>query len=152
MSLQDDLPYKSNAELVAMKEDLANRKFRVELIGMAVTAAFGIAAIASMFMFPALAAEGGKGMLTLAMWGASGVTSLITLKEVKKLEMDEEFISSYMKAKNHWGEGYREEVAEKGYGFGRQPQHEQAPETPQFLKAEMERRAQGAGRSGGIGF
>ena len=65
-------------------------------------------------------------MFSGAMALGGAVTSMITLKEVKKLEMDEKFISSYMKAKNHWGEGYREErrragdaAVARGQGYSR---------------------------------
>ena len=117
-------PYNANPELVAMKDDFADRKFRVKLIGMAITAAFAVAAAATLFALPVLAPQMAVGMLPMAklligcsMAAASWLTSMITMKEVKKLEIDEKFITSYMQGKNYWGEGYREEVAEHGYAL-----------------------------------
>lgn len=120
-----DTPYNTNPELVAMKNDIANRKFRVQLIGMGVTAVLAIGALAAFFLIPgagaAVGAMGGasatKAVLGLGMAAAGTVTSLVTMKEMKKLEMDEQFLQSYMQGKNYWGEGYREEVAEHGYAL-----------------------------------
>jgi len=113
-------------ELLAMKEDIANRKFNVRLKGMIITGLFAAGAIAAAFLIPggSEAAEllGGRGLLGLALAGGGAITTLATLKEIKKLELDEEYLKSYMQGKNYWGEGYREEVAEKGYGFGNNPQ------------------------------
>lgn len=120
-----ETPYNANSELVAMKEDIANRKFRIQLIGMAVTAVFMGAAIATLFFAPAatagalgaLGAGGAKAALGIGMAAVGGITSLITMKELKKLELDEKFLQSYMSGKNYWGEGYREEVLEHGYSI-----------------------------------
>ncbi len=120
-----EAPYNANPELVAMKNDIANRKFRVQLIGMAVTGALVVGALATLFFVPgaigAVGTAGGASMAKLLVVGSMGVastvTSLITMKEVKKLEMDEKYLQSYMSGKNYWGEGYREEVAEHGYAI-----------------------------------
>jgi hypothetical protein len=119
-----EIPYNANPELLAMKDDLADRKLRIKLIGMAVTGLFAVAAVASMFFLPVLLPElattvapAAKLVLSGGLAAASWVTSLITTKEVKKLEVDEQYIASYMQGKNYWGEGYREEVLEHGYNL-----------------------------------
>jgi hypothetical protein len=110
----DLTPYNA-PQLMAMKEDIANRAFRIKMTGMIVTAIFVVAAVAAMFFMPGLAAGGGKSLLTLGMAAAGGVTSMLTMREAKKLELDESYITSYMQGKNYWGAGYRQEVAEHGY-------------------------------------
>lgn len=105
-----------------MKEDIAERKFRVQMTGLLVGAALITAAIASMFFFPAavgqiMNASGGARLVTTALLGVgAAITTMLTLKEVKRLEVDEKYVQSYMQGKNYWGEGYREEVAERGFG------------------------------------
>jgi len=110
---QPDNPYNA-PQLAAMKQDIADRSFRVRMIGMAITALFAVAGIAAMFLLP-----GGAGMAKPILYGAlalgGGITTLITMKEAKKLEMDESYLQSYMQGKNYWGAGYRQEVAEHGY-------------------------------------
>ena len=117
------IPYNENPELMAMKQDLADRKFRVQMIGLLVTGLLIAATIASIFLFPAAASAVAKAgaeraLITGVLGLGAGITTLFTLKEVKRLEMDEKFIQSYMQGKNYWGEGFREEVAERGYGVG----------------------------------
>lgn len=111
------IPYNTQ-ELMAMKEDLANRKFRVKLIGTAITIALGAAAIGAFFFVPGAQnvalSSGGHHLFGALMTAGTAITSFITLKEVKKLEMDEQYIQSYMQGKNYWGAGYRQEVAEHG--------------------------------------
>lgn len=130
------LPYQQNEELMAMKEDIADRKFRVKMIGMAVTGLLLVGALATAFMVPAAAGLLGSGLGKLLLPLAAAVTSFVTLKEVKRLEMDEKYLQTYMQAKNHWGEGYREEVAEKGYGFGRSPSFPEGAPPPPELERE----------------
>lgn len=49
------------------------------------------------------------------------IAELMTYKERTKLQIDKDMTQSYMQGKNYWGEGYREEVAERGYGGPRLP-------------------------------
>lgn len=108
-------PYNA-PQLMAMKEDIANRAFKIKMTGMVITALFAVAAIAAMFFMPSLAAGGAKTLLSLGMAAGGAVASMITMREAKKLEIDENYIQSYMQGKNYWGAGYRQEVAEHGYG------------------------------------
>lgn len=116
MPADGDLSPYNAPQLMAMKEDIANRAFNIKITGMVVTALFVVAAVAAMFYMPGLAAAGGKSILTLGMAAGGAVTSMITMREAKKLEIDENYIQSYMQGKNYWGAGYRQEVAEHGYG------------------------------------
>jgi hypothetical protein len=116
-----EIPY-NKAELVAMKEDLADRKFKTQLVGYGITAALAVAGVAAFVFVPgasamltALGSEGTKAVLGAGALAAGTATSLITMKELKRIELDEKYLETYMAAKNHWGEGYREEVAEQGY-------------------------------------
>ena len=116
--------YNQNPELVAMVNNFADRKLTVKLIGTAMTVLFAVTAIAAVVAMPVLAPQMAVGMLPMAklliggsMAAAGWLTSMITMKEVKKLEIDEKFITSYMQGNNYWGEGYREEVAEHGYAL-----------------------------------
>ena len=54
------------------------------------------------------------GMVGLMAGGS--LSEALTLKDRKKLEIDEAMVNSYMSGKNYWGAGYREEVADHGYG------------------------------------
>lgn len=108
---------------MAMKEDIAERKYRVQMTGLLVGGALIAAALATAFFFPAAASAamaGGAGGAKLIMSGllavGAAITTMLTLKEVKRLEVDEKYVQSYMQGKNYWGAGYREEVAEHGYG------------------------------------
>lgn len=133
------IPYQENPELMAMKEDIAERKYRVQMTGLLVGGALIAAAIASVFFFPAAAGAimnsgtGGAKLLITAVLGiGAAITTMLTLKEVKRLEVDEKYVQSYMQGKNYWGE-YRKEVAEHGYGGV------QTPQTPNgFLPRENE--------------
>lgn len=128
-------PYSANPELVKMKQDIADRTFRVKVIGAMVTGILAVAAIATLFFVPgagAMAASSGISASTavtgvLAVGGA--LASFITLKEVKRLEIDNQYLTSYMQGKNYWGEGYREEVAEHGYALS-SPLLQAAPPPP----------------------
>jgi len=117
-------PYNANPELVAMKEDIAQRKLNVKIKGMLIGGALlllGVVALGAVAMAAPGAAVHMAGfaqpLIYAAMAGGSAIVGLATMKEVKKLEMDEQYLSSYMSGKNYWGEGYREEVAEKGYSM-----------------------------------
>ncbi|MFO0389623.1 MAG: phage holin family protein [Alphaproteobacteria bacterium] len=123
------IPYQENPELMAMKEDIAERKYRVQMTGLLVGGALIAAAIASVFFFPAAAgaimnsgAGGAKLLITGLLGVGAAITTMLTLKEVKRLEVDEKYVQSYMQGKNYWGEGYRKEVAEHGYGGVQTPQ------------------------------
>lgn len=122
------IPYQENPELMAMKEDIAERKYRVQMTGLLVGGALIAAAIASVFSFPAAAgaimnsgAGGAKLLITAVLGIGAAITTMLTLKEVKRLEVDEKYVQSYMQGKNYWGE-YRKEVAEHGYGGVQTPQ------------------------------
>jgi len=122
-------PYNANPELVAMKEDLAQRKLNVKIKGILIGAGLvvgGLALAASLpFLLPSLMTTAtmeaflplAKPLVYAAMAGGSAIVGLATMKEIKKLEIDEQYIQSYMSGKNYWGEGYREEVAERGYSM-----------------------------------
>lgn len=116
MPADGDLSPYNTPQLMAMKEDIANRAFKIKITGMIVTSLFVVAAVAAMFFMPGLAAAGGKSILTMGMAAGGAVTGMITMREAKKLEIDENYIQSYMQGKNYWGAGYRQEVAEHGYG------------------------------------
>ncbi len=123
------IPYQENQELMAMKEDIAERKYRVQMTGLLVGGVLIAAAIASVFFFPAAAgaimnsgAGGAKLLITGLLGVGAAITTMLTLKEVKRLEVDEKYVQSYMQGKNYWGEGYRKEVAEHGYGGVQAPQ------------------------------
>ena len=114
---QVQAPYNANPQLTQMREDVANRGYNLQirswlitgvtaLIGLAIGAAF-LPVVGPM----ALIMGGGVGFM------AGGVAAeVINMKDRKKLAIDEEMVSSYMSGKNYWGEGYRKEVAEYGYG------------------------------------
>lgn len=115
---EEDLAPYNAPQLEAMKEDIANRSFRIRMTGMLVTGLIAAAAIAAVFLIPgglAVGASGAKAIFYGALALGGGVTTLVTMHEAKKLEIDEHFIQSYMSGKNHWGAGYRQEVAEHGY-------------------------------------
>ena len=107
-------PYNA-PQLMAMKNDIANRSFRIKMTGMIITALFAAAAVATIFFLPPGSFELIKPLLSVALGLGGAVTTMVTMREAKKLEIDEQYIQSYMQGKNYWGEGYRKEVAEHGY-------------------------------------
>ena len=121
MSKPDTIPEDGNLspynapQLMAMKEDIANRAFRIKMTGMIITGLFAVAAVAAMFFMPVGSLAMGKVMVSGALALGGAVTNIITMREAKKLEIDENYIQSYMQGKNYWGAGYRQEVAEHGY-------------------------------------
>lgn len=123
---------------MAMKEDIANRAFRIRMTGMIITAALAVAAIATAFLLPAgvLSAGMAKPLITGVLALAGAITTLVTMKEVKRLEIDEQYLQSYMEGKNYWGAGYRQEVAERGYSG---PSPIMAGMPPQGRRASMEK-------------
>ena len=118
-------PYNANEELVAMKHDIADRNYKLKIKEMLITGAMVVGGVAlGALALPAIPALAGMGAVTGAMMGgalglASGgaVASLATMKDREKLKIDESMVDSYMSGKNYWGEGYREEVAERGYSL-----------------------------------
>ena len=122
-------PYNANPELVEMKEDIAKRKFNLNVtqfvIGGLVLAATIAASIAFLpALLPASLAASGSGLMTAGMIGvyagmftSAVATDFVTMKEREKLKIDEQYVDSYLQGKNHWGKGYREEVAEHGYSL-----------------------------------
>jgi|GEM_PF-2077452 len=120
-------PYNANPELTKMKNDVSNRHFNLTMKGLAIAgiAAIAGAALGAVFL-PGLLMVGMEmgvmGTIVGAMFGGvaglmgGGVAAgVLTMKESKKLAIDEEMVGSYMQGKNHWGAGYRQEVAEHGY-------------------------------------
>jgi hypothetical protein len=112
------MPY-SDEKLAEMKEDIASRTLAVKMKGMLVTGMFIALAAIAIFAAPAALVSSGLAPLVgmVGMIG-SAVASVVTLKETKRLQMDEKYLESYMSGKNYWGKGYREEVAERGYSLG----------------------------------
>ena len=123
-------PYNA-PQLMAMKNDIANRSFRIRLTGMVITAVFAVAAVAALFFLPPGSAALIKPLLSTGMALGGAVTTMVTMREAKKLEIDEQYIQSYMQSKNYWGEGYRKEVAEHGYS-GPSPLMQGPPQGPKM--------------------
>jgi len=109
--------YNTNPQLTNMREDVANRGFNIKVKGWLITGAtallgLGIGALFLTAVGPmALIAGAGLGLMA-----GGTVAEIATMKDRKKLAIDEEMVGSYMQGKNYWGEGYRKEVAEYGYG------------------------------------
>jgi hypothetical protein len=102
-------PFNANPQLVAMKEDIAQRGLRIKIVGGLISAIFfGLA----LFNAPALGVMG-----SLLMLAGGGIASMITYKATKKLEIDQKFLETQMQGQNWWG-GYREQVMDRG---GHQP-------------------------------
>jgi hypothetical protein len=114
---ESDNPFNRNAEMAKMRDDVANRKFNIKLKGMLITGALMLAGIGLMLLAPGLLGAATP-LISVAMMAGSGLAGLLTLKETKKLEVDEQYLQGYMQGKTHWGEGYRKEVAEHGYSLG----------------------------------
>jgi hypothetical protein len=109
-----ETPYNA-PQLLAMKQDIADRSFRIKMTGMLITGLFIAAGVAAMFLLPGSSLALAKPLIYGAMAVGGAVTTVVTMREAKKLEIDEHYIQSYMQGKNYWGEGYRKEVAEHGY-------------------------------------
>jgi hypothetical protein len=116
-------PYNQNEELVAMKHDIADRAYGIQVKSWIVgglTIAAG--AILGAMALPAVGLVG-SGLVGALMGGGLGfatggiVADMATLKDREKLKIDQSMVDSYMSGKNYWGEGYREEVAEHGYSL-----------------------------------
>lgn len=104
--------FNQTPDLDAMKQDIADRSYKIKIKGMLISGALAAVALGAMVLFPTAlgAATPLLGLLALA---GSGLAGLMTLKETKKLQIDEEFLQSRMSGKNYWG-GYREEVIQPG--------------------------------------
>lgn len=113
-----EMPY-SDERLAKMKQDIADRTFNVKMKGALISAAFFAVALGAMFLFPAAL---GAAAPLVGLIGAAGgtIATFVTMKEAKKLQIDEEYLQSYMQGKNYWKAGYVDEVAKPGYGFGPQ--------------------------------
>ncbi len=119
-------PYNQNDELVAMKHDIADRAYGIQVKSwiMKGVAAVGGALLGAMAlsMVPGIFIAGG-GLLGATVGGGIGliagsaIADVATLKDREKLKIDQSMVDSYMSGKNYWGEGYREEVAERGYSL-----------------------------------
>ncbi len=125
-------PYNANPELSAMKEDIASRNYWLTVKDAAIRmGSIAAGVVIGALLVPALPA--GLGVAALVGGGGIGliaggaIANVVTLKDRTKLAIDEQHISSYMSGKNYWGEGYREEVAEYGYGGAQQPHHGGVP-------------------------
>jgi len=135
-------PYNANPELSVMKEDIAERGKQLVIKRMFITglfvlagAALGAFIVPSLLLAPAVAgfAEVGASLTAMntlmgvMMGGGAGmmagglIAGVATMKESTKLQLDSEMLQSYMSGKNHWGAGYRQEVAEQGYGMLQAP-------------------------------
>jgi len=106
--MSEHFNFNQNPDLQAMKQDIADRSFRIKMKGMLITGAFAAVAIGALFLFP-LALGAATPVVGLLAAAGSGIAGLLTLKETKKLQIDEEFLQTRMQGKNWWG-GYREEV------------------------------------------
>lgn len=110
-------PYNANPELSKMKEDVAGRSYGLMIKNAAITALGVVAGVAvgalftGTFLGPMALVAGGA----LGLMAGGGIAEMVTMKERTKLKIDEEMVQSYMSGKNHWGAGYRQEVAEYGY-------------------------------------
>lgn len=110
--------YNTNPELNKMREDVAERGYNLKIKSWIIT---GVSALIGVGI-GALFMGTGLGAMALLAGGAVGlmaggpIAEAFTMKDRKKLEIDEDMVNSYMSGKNYWGAGYREEVAEYGYG------------------------------------
>ena len=132
--MRESSPFDLDPKVSAMKEDVAKRVFRLKTIeGIITLATMAVAAVAMFTFLPALATGGGlvagiaKAAIPLALTAAGGLASYATMKERKRLEIDESYLQSRMSGRNNW-ESYREEVMEKGHGEA--PQAALSPSLP----------------------
>ena len=113
--MSETMPFDENEKIKAMKESIADRAYNLKIKGMLISGGLALAGIGLMIFAPGLlgAATPLIGLLAAA---GGAIAGLFTMKEAKRLEMDEQYLSSYMQGKNHWGSGYREEILERGHG------------------------------------
>lgn len=132
--MTEPVPYNTNPELSTMKEDIAQRNYQITmkevLIGGAVIAAGvatgGLLGAAMMIGTEVIVIGAAVGGMAGLMGGAM-IAGMSTMKERAKLKIDEDMVQSYTQGKNYWGEGYREEVAEHGYGGPQSPTFQGSP-------------------------
>ena len=110
-------PFDADEKLLAMKQDIVDRSFRIKVTGMLISGALALAGFALMAAVPA--AAGFASMIgPLVMLGGSAIAGMMTFKATERLKIDREFLDSKMQGGN-WGQGnweaYRKEVAEHGY-------------------------------------
>ncbi len=110
-------PYDQNPDLVKMRQDIADRSYNIKIkswivTGISVALGLGVGALLMGTLGP-IALIGGA---AVGMMVGGPIADALTMKDQKKLEIDESMVNSYMQGKNYWGEGYRKEVAEYGYG------------------------------------
>jgi len=117
MSEQSPFDREQNPELVAMKENLADRKFNLKIKGMLISGALMAAGIGLMLFAPGLLGAATPLIGLLGMAGGA-IAGLFTMKEAQKLETDEQYLNTYMAGKNNWGKGLRDEVLAQGYSLG----------------------------------
>jgi len=104
--------FNQTPDLDAMKQDIADRQYNIKIKGILISGGLMALAFGAMFLFPGAL---GAAAPIVALIAASGgtIAGLLTMKETKKLQIDEEFLQSRMSGKNYWG-GYREEVMDHG--------------------------------------
>ena len=130
----DQILYNQNPELTGMRFDVAERTSALNIKTALITAASVVGGLA---VGAAIAAVTPLGMIAVIGGGIAGlmagssIAQIATLRERTKLKIDEEMVQSYMSGKNHWGAGYRQEVAEHGYGGTQQPHHGGIPNQKQ---------------------
>lgn len=123
-------PFNANPEISAMKQNVADRIFKLKMVeGVINLAAVGLA-IAGAFMVASSGGALAPAVVPIALAVGGGLASFVTMKARKKLEIDEEYLQSRMQGKNWWG-GYREEVAEQGYAQPSAPVLGGTPGRPQ---------------------
>jgi hypothetical protein len=99
--------FNQNPEMSAMREDVANRVFRLKIIeGVIKIAAIGLAIAA---VATGIGSGIGAAFLPLALAAGAGIASFVTTKARKRLEIDEEFLESRMQGRNWWN-GYKMEI------------------------------------------
>jgi hypothetical protein len=114
--MSENVPFDENEKIKAMKDSIADRAFNLKIKGMLISGALMAAGVGLMIFAPGLLGPMLTPLVGLAAAAGGAIAGLFTMKEAKKLQMDEQYLSSYMQGKNNWGAGYREEVLERGYG------------------------------------
>lgn len=110
--MSDSSPFNVNQDWVAMKQDIADRAYKVKLKGMLIAGAFAAVGFGALFLFP-MALGAATPLVGLLGVAGSAIAGLVTMKEAKKLEIDEQYLETRMQGGNWWG-GYRQEVLQHG--------------------------------------
>jgi hypothetical protein len=108
--MNDPFTFGQDPNLTEMKQSIADRAFNIKMKGMFISIALAAVAIGALVVFPQALGVAAP-LVGFAAAGGSALAGIITLKETKKLQIDEEFLQSRMQGKNYWG-GYREEVGD----------------------------------------